>query len=89
MPEITVTIHHPAGLHARPAALFVQTAQRFASTVEVRLGERRANGKSILSILTLGANQGASVTIAAEGDDAQQALASLQALVESDFEERR
>lgn len=89
MPEITVTIHHPAGLHARPAALFVQTAQRFASTVEVRLGERRANGKSILSILTLGANQGASVTISAEGDDAQQALASLQALVESDFEERR
>jgi len=89
MPEITVTIHHPAGLHARPAALFVQTAQRFASTVEVRLGERRANGKSILSILTLGANQGASVTISAEGDDAQQALASLQALVESDFGERR
>lgn len=88
MPQITVTIHHPAGLHARPAALFVQTAQRFASTVEVRLGERRANGKSILSILTLGANQGASVTISAEGDDAQQALASLKALVERDFEER-
>jgi len=88
MPQITVTIHHPAGLHARPAALFVQTAQRFASTVEMRLGERRANGKSILSILTLGANQGASVTISAEGDDAQQALASLKALVERDFEER-
>ncbi len=88
MPEITVTILHPAGLHARPAALFVQAAQRFASTIEVELGERRANGKSILSILTLGANQGASVTISAEGEDAQQALASLQALIEGDFGER-
>ncbi len=87
MPEITVTILHPAGLHARPAALFVQTAARFASTVQVQLGERRANGKSILSILTLGAKQGASVTISAEGDDAEQALASLQALIESNFAE--
>lgn len=87
MPEITVTIHHPAGLHARPAALFVQTATRFASTIQVQLGERRANAKSILSVLTLGATQGASVTISAEGEDAHQALASLQALIESNFGE--
>lgn len=87
MPDITVTIHHPAGLHARPAALFVQAANRFASTVEVRLGERRANGKSMLSVLTLGANQGASITISAQGEDAQEALALLQALVEANFGE--
>ncbi|MGQ9682446.1 MAG: HPr family phosphocarrier protein [Anaerolineae bacterium] len=85
MPTITLTIRNPVGLHARPAALFVQTAQRYVSEIRVRSGGREANAKSILGILTLGAGQGATITVEAEGEDAPQALAALQALVELDF----
>ena len=87
MPETTLIVHHKVGLHARPAALFVQTAKRFNCDVKVTHGEREANAKSILGVLTLGANQGAVITIRAEGDDAEQSLAALEALVESNFGE--
>ncbi len=87
MPEITLTVHHKVGLHARPAAQFVRTAKQFNSDVKVTHGEREANAKSILGVLTLGANQGAVVTIRAEGDDAEHALAALEALVENNFGE--
>jgi len=86
MPEITLTVRHEAGLHARPAALFIQTAAQFESDIKVSYGGREVNAKSILSVLTLGANQGAVVTIQAEGGDADAALVALQALVESNFE---
>lgn len=85
MPEITLTVHNKVGLHARPAALFVQAARPFESDIKVVHGEREANAKSILGILTLGAEQGAVITIRAEGADAAQALASLQTLVEDNF----
>ncbi|HEY73802.1 MAG: HPr family phosphocarrier protein [Chloroflexi bacterium] len=87
MPEITLTIHHKAGLHARPAASFVQTALQFKSDIKVTHDEREANGKSILKVLTLGANQGAVITIRAEGEDAEAALAALEALIENNFGE--
>lgn len=87
MLEKTLIVRHEVGLHARPAALFVQTAKRFASEIEVHHGERRANAKSILSVLTLGANQGATLTLRAEGGDAAEALAALVELVESNFGE--
>jgi len=87
MPEITLTVHNKVGLHARPAAQFVRTTKQFSSDVKVTHGEREANAKSILGVLTLGADQGAVVTICAEGDDAEQALAALEALVESNFGE--
>ncbi len=87
MPEITLTIHHKVGLHARPAALFVQAAKPFQSNIKVTHGEKQANAKSILSVLALGAEQGAVITIRAEGEDASQALAALQALVENNFGE--
>ncbi|MCK4471397.1 MAG: HPr family phosphocarrier protein [Anaerolineae bacterium] len=87
MPEITLTVHHEAGLHARPLALFVQTAKQFNCDIKVTHDEREANAKGILKLLTLGAEQGAVITICAEGDDAEQALAALEALVESNFGE--
>ena len=87
MPEITLIIHHKVGLHARPAAKFVQTAKQFRSTVKATHGEREANAKSILSVLTLGADQGAEVTLRAEGEDAEQALEALAALIDSNFGE--
>jgi phosphotransferase system HPr (HPr) family protein len=87
MPQITTTIAHSVGLHARPAALFVQTAKRYASTITVHSGERKANAKSMVQVLTLAAKQGSQLTIQAEGDDADQALQALQALIEADFHE--
>jgi len=87
MPEITLTVRHEVGLHARPAALFVQTAKQFNCDIKVTHGEREANAKSILGVLTLGANQGAVITIRAEGEDADQALVALEALVKDNFGE--
>ena len=87
MPEVILTICHSSGLHARPAAMFVQTANQFKSIIKVRCGEREVNGKSIMGILTAGAGQGTVVTVYAEGEDAVQALDSLRELVESNFGE--
>ena len=88
MPETTLTIRHKVGLHARPAALFVQAAKQFRSDIKVVHGAKEANAKSILSVLALGAEQGAVIVVRAEGEDADQSLAALAALVESDFGEK-
>lgn len=78
MPEREVTVGHPEGLHARPAARFVQTARRFRSRVWVLYDGREADAKSLLSLLALGVEQGAVMTIRAEGEDAEQALVALE-----------
>ena len=69
----------------RPAYMFVETATKFGSSVEVVKDETRIDGKSVLSILTLGAAQGSEVQIEATGDDAQAAVDALVQLVESGF----
>jgi phosphocarrier protein len=86
MPEITVVVTNEVGLHARPASAFVQTANKFSSDISVEYGERVGNAKSILTILTMGVNQNAEIKIVAEGEDAEEALAALEALVKNDFE---
>ena len=87
MQEVTLTVHHKVGLHARPANLFAQTAKKFTSTITVTKNERQANAKSILTLLTLGANMGAQITIRATGQDEAEAVKALQELVESNFGE--
>lgn len=89
MQEIEVTIRHKVGLHARPAALFVQTASKFKSNLKVLKGEREVNAKSILSVLTLGAGQGAVIKLIAEGEDEEQAIEALRLLVEGNFGEEQ
>lgn len=79
--ERTVVVMPEVGLHARVAANFVKVAAGFSSTIRVRHGDREANGKSILEILTLGAAHRAEVTIRADGEDAEKALDSLEALL--------
>ena len=81
MQEVTLTIRNKVGLHARPAALLVQTAGRFKSEVSAVKDGREVNAKSILSVLTLGAEQGAVVTIRAEGEDEVEAVEALKELV--------
>ncbi len=87
MQKVEVTIRHQVGLHARPAALFVQTANKFKSEIQVINNEREADAKSILSILTLGAGQGAVVKLIAAGEDEEQAVATLCQLIERNFGE--
>ena len=77
-----VVIKNPQGLHARPASLFVNLAQRFHATIEVVKEENIVDGKSILSILTLAATMGTKLTIRAEGEDAQSALDALVELID-------
>jgi phosphotransferase system HPr (HPr) family protein len=85
--EQTVTITNKVGLHARPATLFVQSAARFSASVRARCGSREADAKRILEVLQLGAAQGATLTISAEGADAPEAVSALVALIMSDFGE--
>lgn len=85
MPQIEIKVDHPSGLHARPASVFVQTANRYQSEIMVTYGARTVNAKSIIGILSLGANQGAVIRITAEGQDATEALAGIKTLVESNF----
>ena len=87
MYEVTLVVRHKVGLHARPAALFVQTAKKFKSAVSVAKDDTEVNAKSILSILTLGVNQNTVITVKADGEDEQEAVTALQALVESNFGE--
>ncbi len=84
MVESRTTVGPQEGLHARPAAQFVKTAKRFSSEILVLKGERQANAKSSLKIMTLGARKGDTLTIRAEGDDAQEAVDALVELISPD-----
>lgn len=79
-----VTVMNKQGLHARPAALFVQLANKFDSTITVTKGEEAVNGKSIMGILMLAAEKGSQIVIVAEGDDADAAVNALEGLVSQD-----
>lgn len=90
MPELIITVEHQAGLHLRPAAMFVQKAASFTSTIKVRnmtTDKGFQNAKSIMSVTLLGVRQGHAIEISAEGADAEQALSGLKELVESNFGE--
>jgi phosphocarrier protein HPr len=81
MASTRVTVVDEVGLHARPAALFVRLAKTFESTIVVRNGDREANAKSILRVLTLEARQGDVLQIDADGADADEAVQRLHDLL--------
>jgi phosphotransferase system HPr (HPr) family protein len=81
MASIEVTVVDEVGLHARPAAQFVRLAKTFQSTIVVRKGDREANAKSILRVLTLEAQQGDVLQIDADGEDADEAVRQLHDLL--------
>ena len=83
-----VTITNATGLHARPASMFGQTAGKYRSKIEVVKGDARLNAKSIMGIMSGGIAQGTTVTIEADGEDEQEALEALVALVQSNFGEK-
>ena len=73
----TVTVVHRQGLHARPAALFVQVANQFASRITLKKGRKSVDGKSIMGLLTLAARQGARISLMIDGPDAREAIERL------------
>jgi phosphotransferase system HPr (HPr) family protein len=86
MLERRVTLGSKSGLHARPAAIFVRNAQGFQSQITLLKNEKKVNAKSILSVLTLGAEQGDQLVLSADGEDAGTAVDKLAALLEGDLE---
>lgn len=87
MTERVVSIKNRAGIHARPAALIVQTASKFKSKVYIEKNSDRINGKSIMGIITLGAGFGVELKLIAEGEDEGDAVEALAQLFDRKFEE--
>ena len=85
--ERKVTIVNKDGLHARSALSFIKVANRFLCRIEVSKDSRTVDGKSIMSLLRLGAGQGMVLRILADGEDAADAVEALAGLVEDGFGE--
>ncbi len=84
----TFKIKNELGLHARAAAQFVKIAGRFQAEISVEKDGRPVNGKSIMGILMLAAAKGSEIKVIAQGDDANEAVAALEELIENKFGEK-
>lgn len=87
MLQQTYTIIHPQGFHARPTKIFVQAASQYPCKVSLTKGEKKINGKSSLSMLTLGLSAGDEVTLEVDGEREEEALKELGGLLTQIFEE--
>jgi phosphocarrier protein HPr len=82
-----LTISNKLGIHARPAALFVKTANRFSCEIFVEKDGEKINGKSIMGLMMLAAGPGTSITVTASGAESTEVMAALEALVGGRFGE--
>lgn len=82
-----LTIVNSKGIHARPAAMFVKTASRYACEILIEKDGETVNGKSIMGLMMLAAGPGTKLTLHANGTDAQAAVAELEAIVQRKFDE--
>jgi len=80
-------IQNKVGLHARPAAIFVQTTNKFKSNIIVEKDGKKVNAKSILGILSLGVERGAHIVIKAKGEDEKKVMHEIRELIENKFGE--
>ena len=80
-------VSNKLGIHARPAAMFVKTANRFSCDIFVEKDGEKVNGKSIMGLMMLAAGPGSVVTVHAHGQDASQALVELETLINRKFDE--
>jgi len=80
-----IIVKNKTGLHARPAAIFVQLANKYESEVTIIKDDQEVNGKSIMGILMLAAEKGSRIAIIAEGDDAEAAVKELSAILLHDM----
>lgn len=88
MTEIEVVITNPTGLHARPAAQFVQKAASFKSKIKIAGNNKVADAKSILAVMGMGLTQNTKLTITATGEDEAECIMALKELIESNFDEK-
>lgn len=82
-----IEVRNPEGLHARPATFFIHKANTFKSSIWVENGDRRANAKSLLGVLSLGIGKETNITIIADGADEETAVNELAALIATGFAE--
>jgi phosphocarrier protein len=87
MIEKMATIKNRAGIHARPAALLVQTVKDFRCSIYIEKDDNRINAKSIIGVLTLGASYGTELKLITDGKDEEAAMEALLNLLESGFQE--
>ncbi len=87
MTSRTVKVLNTTGLHARPAGMFIETANRFRSAIRVAKSDREVDGKSVLGLMLLEITAGVELTITAEGEDEEQAVSALAELVAGRFGE--
>ena len=87
MPSRELTISNKLGIHARPAAEFVQTASRYDAEIRVEKDGEEVDGKSIMGLMMLAAGHGSVLNVMAEGNDAEDALTAIEALVGRNFED--
>ncbi|WP_105619144.1 HPr family phosphocarrier protein [Vallitalea okinawensis] len=80
-------INSEAGLHARPATLFVNTSKKYNSEIQVTKGEKKADAKKFLQVLSLGALKGDKISIDISGDDEKEAVVALEQLIDNNFVE--
>lgn len=86
--EKKLVIDNKLGLHARPAALLVRTANRFKSEVSIQKGKHKVNGKSIMGVMMLAAGPGSRITIRVSGPDAANAMKEIEKLFQRNFGEK-
>ncbi|QEK13016.1 HPr family phosphocarrier protein [Crassaminicella thermophila] len=84
--EKKVVIKNESGMHARPASMFVKTANAFKSDIEIEFNGRKINAKSIMGIMSLGIAKDSEITIIVNGEDEEKAIHALMELIESGFE---
>ena len=89
MVEREVVIRLEDGVHARPAAMFVQKANKFKAKIFIKKDDIEVNGKSIMNIMMLALTHGTTITIAAEGTDEDSACTTLADFIENNFDERK
>lgn len=87
MLSVDIVITNKLGLHARAAAKLTQLAGRFQSEIHIARAQQRVNAKSIMGVMMLAAGQGITVTVDAEGTDAEQALIEIEQLFNNKFDE--
>ena len=85
--EKVIKIKNKLGIHARPAALLVQEASKYLSIIELENSELKVNGKSIMGVMMLAASFNSNLKVIANGDDAEKAVAGIEFLIESKFDE--
>lgn len=87
MVEAKLYIDYESGLHARPAALFVQVASKFSSKILIQKGNREINAKSVMGVMSLNISAGDEIVIRIDGVDEVEAMEAMKQLIQSDLNE--